>query len=478
VLAVAMLVGVYAIPLLAALQPWLDWDIWWHLRAGQWMSEHGHVPVNDPFSTYGAEQPWVAYSWLFEVLVHGIYSHLGLIGILLFRAVMALAVVAAFHRLVARRERRFLVSTLLTGVAALAVVPLLNERPWVFTILFTTLTLDVVLDLREGKCGLLCWLLPVVYVLWANLHIQFVYGFLVLGIGCAAPLLDRLLGLPNRPAASWRLVVLSAACVLATLLNPYGLRLHGVVLEYATQPLPFRVVAELTALDFRGGRGWLVLGLALTTAFALGRRQQLSSFEVLLFVAAALLCFRARRDLWFVVLAALVILPDAIPAVPGLASPVVLGKKCAALTVLVVLGLGLGYAWARGLDEKTLREREASVFPAKACEEVVRCRYRGPLYNSFDWGGYLIWRLPGLRVSIDGRTNLHGEERIQRSLDTWAGRKGWREDPELAAAGVVIAEASAPLASLLRLDDRFKRVYEDDLAVVFVRRGKVATREQ
>src|SRR5262249_45941179 len=148
----------------------------------------------------------------------------------------------------------------------------------------------------------------------------------------------------------------------------------------------------------------------LTTAFALGRRQQLSTFEVLLFVAAALLCFRARRDLWFVVLSALVILPAAIPTVPGLASPVVLGKRCVALTGLVVLGLGLGYAWARGLDEETLHEREASVFPAKACEEVVRHRYRGPLYNSFDWGGYLIWRLPHLRVSIDGRTNLHGEE--------------------------------------------------------------------
>ena len=105
---------------------------------------------------------------------------------------------------------------------------------------------------------------------------------------------------------------------------------------------------------------------------------------------------------------------------------------------------------------------------ARACEEVQRHGYRGPLYNSFDWGGYLIWRLPHLRVSIDGRTNLHGEERIQWSLDTWAGRKGWREG-ELATARLVIAEASAPLASLLRTDGRFKLVYEDELAAVFVR---------
>jgi hypothetical protein len=471
-LAVGMLVGVSAIPLFAALRPVTDPDIWWHLRAGQWIIEHGHVPANDPFSAPGADRAWVAYSWLFEVVVYTLYQRLGLTGVLLLRLALALAVVGAVHRLVARRERRFLVATLLTGVAALALVPLLNERPWLFTILFTTITLDVVLDLREGRRGVLFWLLPFLYVLWANMHIQFVYGFLVLGIACVAPLFDRLL---RRPAdgtgggtLGWRrLAGLSTVCGLATLVNPYGFRLYGVVIEYATQPLPFRVVAELTALDFREGRGWLVLGLALATAFALGRHQRLSSFELLLFAASAVLCFRARRDLWLVVLSALVILPAALP---GRARPVLLGRRQIVLTALAVLGIGLGCAWLRGLSETRLREGEASVFPARACEEVLRRGDPGPLYNSFDWGGYLIWRLPHLPVSIDGRTNLHGEEGIQRALDTWAGRKRWQDDPGLARARVVFIEAAAPLGSLLRRDDRFKLVYEDEQAAVFIRR--------
>src|SRR5207244_11941675 len=130
-------------------------------------------------------------------------------------------------------------------------------------------------------------------------------------------------------------------------------------------------------------------------------------------------------------------------------------------------GIGLGIACVRGLSEGKLGEGEASVFPARACEEVQRRGYRGPLYNSFDWGGYLIWRLPHLPVSIDGRTNLHGEERIQRSLGTWAGRKGWQDDPALARARVVLVEAAAPLASLLRRADRFQLVYADNHAALF-----------
>jgi hypothetical protein len=73
-------------------------------------------------------------------------------------------------------------------------------------------------------------------------------------------------------------------------------------------------------------------------------------------------------------------------------------------------------------------------------------------------------------VVLDGRTNLHGDERILRIGNTWAAGPGWRDDPDLATAGVVIADAQSPLGCVLVLDDRFQVVYEDRIARVFVRR--------
>src|SRR5262249_5052272 len=160
---------------LVAVRPVNDWDIWWHLRVGQWIVEHHQVTTTDPFSTYGADRPWLAYSWLFEVLIWRLYEWLGLAGVIGFRVLVSVAGVARFHRLAVGCEPRPLLSTLLTAVAALAVLPLFNERPWLFTILFTTLTLEVVLDLRRGQRRWTFWALPLVYVLWANIHIQFVY---------------------------------------------------------------------------------------------------------------------------------------------------------------------------------------------------------------------------------------------------------------------------------------------------------------
>jgi hypothetical protein len=94
--------------------------------------------------------------------------------------------------------------------------------------------------------------------------------------------------------------------------------------------------------------------------------------------------------------------------------------------------------------------------------------YSGPLYNHFNWGGFLIWHLPQLPVSLDGRTNVHGDERIERSLNTWGGHKSWEDDPELANAKLVIAALDMPLSSLLKLDTRFELVYEDAIATVYV----------
>src|SRR5581483_7091072 len=107
------------------------------------------------------------------------------------------------------------------------------------------------------------------YILWANIHIQFVYGFVILGIGVVATVLDRALASQRRA-----LMALSAACALVTLINPYGVKLYGVVIEYATQATPFKVVEELKAPEFRDYREWVVLALALLTAFALGRKQE------------------------------------------------------------------------------------------------------------------------------------------------------------------------------------------------------------
>jgi hypothetical protein len=473
-----ILIALSAITAPALLEPVSDPDVWWHLRTGQWIVENGTVPSTDPFSAYGQGKTWVAYSWLFEVLVHGFHRWLGLAGIVLLRVVVGLALLAAIYRLVARREPSFARGAALVALAFVALVPLLIERSWLFSILFYTLTLDVVLTLRESRPRWTVLLLPLLYAVWANVHVQFVNGFVLLGLACVAPLLDRAIGLERSGQYAdtagtrswWTLVGVTGACVLATLLNPYGLRLYATVIELPTQAGAFRLISELQSLTFRHLSDWAVLALFGLAAFALGRRQ-LSTFEILLLISSAYLSFRARRDVWLVVLAALAILVTSRPRLGEAdARAFVLTPWRSVVVAGGVLVLYAVVAWRSDLGEDHLRDEVAAHFPAKAAAAIEEHAWAGPLYNDYNWGGYLLWRLPSLPVAMDGRANLHGDERMQRSADTWKGLPGWDTDQELAAAGIVIAPVKYPLTSLLRLDRRFRVGHEDEVAVVFVAR--------
>ena len=148
--------------------------------------------------------------------------------------------------------------------------------------------------------------------------------------------------------------------------------------------------------------------------------------------------FPARRDLWFVVVAALAILAsgphEAVPEAQRFRwTPLLRLTWTAALAALTVV-----VVWRQDLSEGRLQRTVAEEFPAHAADFVIQRGYAGPVYNHLNWGGYLIWRWPDLPAAIDGRTNLHGEERLQRNDDTWHARPGWRGDPELASAGLVI----------------------------------------
>jgi hypothetical protein len=480
-----ILIALYAIPAVVVLRPITDNDIWMNLRAGSWIVAHGEVPATDPFSSPGEGKPWVAYSWLFEVLVYGLHRRFGLAGIVGYRAVMAYAILLALHGLVVRREGRFVVATSLAGVAFFALVPVLNERTWLFTMLFSTLTLGAILDLRQGVRTRADWWLPVVFALWANVHIQFVYGLFLLALACAAPLCDRLLGRVSGMGGAgvagtrewWWLVVLCGACLLATLLNPYGARLYAVVYQYAAQRETYNQVLELLAPAFRMPWEWAMPVLVGAAAWALGRRRERSAFDVILLATVSFLALRARRDVWFAVLGALAVLATATATATATAGradqPAARGSRLRwSRRVIVALCVGVVLVVASGrldLSQSHLEAKVAAVYPARAAAVVEERGYRGPLFNAYGWGSYLIWRLPAMKVSIDGRADLHGPERIRRNTDTLCGLRGWDSDADLDGANTVILGTDLALTALLRRDRRFTIVHEDDVAAVFLR---------
>ena len=467
-----IVVLLYCIPASQAMIPLIDPDIWWHFRTGQWIFSHGQVPVTDPFSAYGMGKPWVAYSWLFEILVYTLFTKLGLMGILVFTVLMSLLIAIVLHGALRRAGLPFIAEMFSVAVALVAMNNLISPRPWLFSILFFTVELFILFHVRRTAKISLLLALPPLFVLWANLHIQFIYGLAVLGLFLIEVFLLHTPSLSlyprHRPSISPRRAsLLLLTCLVATLITPYHFRLYTPILEYIGQTGAFQVVMELLPLSFRDLTDWLVIGLAIVAAFVLGWQRAWLPFPTLLLLMGTFLAFRARRDVWVLVLAALFIISEFGRFVSS--EPSFGFTKLRAICVIVALTVAMYLiGLRRQISEQQLESVVERKFPVAAVKFIDEKSYSGPLYNHFNWGGYLIWTLPSLPVSMDGRTNLHGDRRIERSLNTWSGLKGWELDPELMKARLVIGGVNQALTSLMRTDSRFKLVYEDAIAVVFV----------
>jgi len=465
---------IYTAALAFALQPEgiHDPDLGWHLRTGDWIFAHGHVPTTDPFSRTGEGHRWIAYSWLAELILASLYKTFGLVGVLAYTAALSVAIVAALHVLLRQLGATVEKTFALLGFATLVLGQVFTPRPWLFSILLFIVVFSLLVRIQRGGGRAALFFLPVVFALWANVHLLFIYGLVLVGLYAVEPMLDDVrdhaLTLAHlRAGFQHQRWLLLAACLTATLLSPYGWTVYLAVLDIARDTSAFRYVTELEAMRFRSPGDWVVLALTLAAAVKLGWQREHRPFPLLLLAVAAAVSFRSGRDAWMVTVAAVSIL-----APPSHGAPPAPARGLAvAIVALVLVLIAIEAALVprlRDLSETRLQADLDGEFPAAAVRFVEARHYPGPLYNHFNWGGYLIWKLPRLKVSIDGRTNLYGEKGLTRAATTWNGTAKWSDDPELAGARLVIAPVDKPLTSLLARDDRFQEVYRDAVAAVFV----------
>jgi hypothetical protein len=453
----------------------LDLDIWWHLKVGDWMVEHHAVPHTGILSRTAAGRPWVAYSWGYEVLLSRAYRWFGLVGIGVFGVLLTLAVAYSIYWMALRLSGRFWWACALGTVTCSAFLYNLMPRPVFISMALFTVTLTLILEAkRSGHVQLLYWLLPL-FVLWANLHIQFLYGLFLVGLLFGVSLMQFVaerLGItpsfvlpPTLPTTT--LGAVFAGCLIASCIGPYSYQLYVVIAEYSKAQVPYVMIRELQAINFRAYSHYVQLLLTGAGFFALGWRKKIDPFKLALLVVAGVVGFRTMRDSWFICIAAAACIAD-FPAMQTEWRRTETWPEKSGVAVFVALALVL-VARDAGFDQRGLDRAISSMYPVKALNYLRQNQAPGPLYNTLDWGGFLTWYMPDYPVAIDGRNDLYGDDLDRLFFDTENGGESYATDPYLNGAGVVVLQKSKPLAGLLMSDPRFSLVYQDQLAAVFVK---------
>ncbi len=473
-------------------QAW-DPDMWWHLATGRYIVERHVIPREDIFSYTAAGRRWFAHEWLTDVLMYLLYRAGGTPALI----VGASLVVTATFMLVYHSARSGgagargtspYVAVFTVLVAAFASAITWGARPQLLNALFLALFHAILLrsrtpDLQARICNLqrgILWPLPVLTALWANLHSGFYLGLVVTGVVLSGDALSYLLTSANErvkhyptPVALRNLALTLVLCVFAALVNPNGY--HMLLYPFGTlgSGAMQSYIQEWASPDFHRREYWLFALLLLggSLALALARREDAPVSPPLsglfLFFSFG---FAGLVSVRHIPLFAVVAAPTVGRALEGLLHLRFRGEggglPLLNWALLLVMIAGVGWRLSDVLVKEQQVERTS--YPVDALEFI---REHGlaekRVYNSYNWGGYLIWH--GLRVFIDGRADVYGDAFIHEYMLAYWLQGDWRVPLEHYDVDYILIESELPLARLLEERDDWVRVYQDRLAVIFVR---------
>lgn len=283
-----------------------DLDNWWHLKVGEWILHNHAFPHTGIFSATAATKPWSAYSWGYEVLLSLAYRWGDLIGMSVFGTILTVLVAASVYRMTRHLSGRFWPALLIATIACSVFLFTMCPRPVYFSMMLFAVELTLIFEAnRDGRVQTLYWL-PLIFLLWANLHIQFIYGLAVVGLLLAVNLGQGIafsagwrpewlspVSLPLKPTAA-----VFAACALAPCVSPYSFHLYQIVYGYMRAKLPYQMIQEMQPLTFQVPSHYLQVLLTGAAYFALARARKIDPFKVALLLVATVIGFRMMRDSW------------------------------------------------------------------------------------------------------------------------------------------------------------------------------------
>ncbi len=470
----------------------VDADTWWHLASGRYIVENRAIPLTDPFSHTRLGTPWAYPAWLAQILLYGLYLLGGWPGLLLgVAALVTLAFVFVYRQSLGNPlVRAFgVILGVITSSGAWA------ARPQIISFLLTALVAYLLDRYKRHDGKVLLWL-PLVMLVWANTHAGFAIAFILMLCYIVGEGVNRLLGHDADNVLSWRqllnLALATGLCVLAVGVNPntwqiwfFPFRTVGIgalrdfIQEWQSPDFhqiwqqPFIVLLLLTVLALaRSGRRADFTDLALLATWTTGALLAGRNISIFALVAVPIFVRHGTSALtgqletlrnvgwaqrWLQTLGQPLPEKRALAAVNWL----LLALVVAAALVKIYLPL------APGVVDKATR----SWLPVDAVAYIQANRPAGPLFNSYNWGGYLIFELwPDYPVYIDGRTDLYDDAFIRRYLNVVAANDGWQQTLDDDAINLVLIENNSILDKFLRISPTWREVHRDTVAAVYSRK--------
>jgi hypothetical protein len=418
-------IAIFLTMLIAAIQPVTDPDFWWHLPTGNWIISHHDVPRHGLYAFTVLDHRWITHEWLSEVMLAALYAvgRLPLVS-LVFGAVTAAGFLLVYLSI--DRRVNFVIAGLVLALGVAAANPIWGPRIQMITFALSALTYLWVKNFCEGRSRAL-YGLPLVMLVWVNLHGGFVLGYGILGL---ALLVEATRYLIRRPTAMPRPRLLAMAAVLAAsvavaILNPNGWDIYLYPFQTGGSQEQQRLIVEWFSPNFQMSQMWAFEAMIFLIIGGLALSRRIEPRQLLLLLVGLGLTLHSVRNLSFFMLVAVPALADyaqqaweRINVRWGRRVPKTTPFTFAANVLMIMLVLLIvAVASLPSLLQRVDGKLVARDFPIKAADFLVAHPPPGRMLNVYGWGGYLIYRLGALTppqpVFIFGDAALDGDQLLR-----------------------------------------------------------------
>lgn len=459
------------------LVPLTDTDFGWHYRCGQQIVNQGKLCDTNTFTTLLPNYQWTSPAQGYQVLIYFLYQLGGFPALTLFYGLSSALVIFFFLKtLPGNPWLKLLIFICLIWFAQLTLA--LGFRSQILSFYFFMILLAI-LDLAQKNQKRLIWVVPLM-ILWANFHPGFFLGPVIIFLYLLS-LLTKVISKKIESRSFFQQSLVLTTAVAATLLNPFGLGIYQEAWRHFRVPLNTLIVEWLPPFAWQI---WFIIAAGLTTTLILIKSRHFDLFRFLVLWLTVILALQARRSLplFSVGLTYALLEPKLAVRLSGIFEKLMSRELLAVVFGSIFFYRLIFLPQALSFNDSAYCQKALVAMPCGAME-ILKTKKPTNVFNAYEWGGFLEWRLPEFKFFVDGRMptwNASSETRLAepwRSLSPYTihlnilyAVPDWEQILARFQTQYLLLPPTNELGRLLKekaYDFGYREIYRDEISVLY-----------
>ncbi len=461
-----------------------DNDLWARLTAGEYICENLAILKHDIFS-YTPTHIWYDHEWGSSVVFYLIFKYFGVDGLILLKGILTGLTFFVCFKTVELRKPKFSVSYNILYFAAMFLA--LNKslgsvvRCLLFTCLFFSLFLYILEKSRTGNNKILI-ILPIIMLLWANMHGGCISGLGLIVLYCIGEFLNK--------KDIKKYVITLFLCLIVLFINPYGI--EYVKFLFLAASMERDLITEWTSpfnqfylKDYIKYKLYLVFIILTQIAYFIKTKMKYANLDktkFIIIITTIYLSVTHIRHIPFFVFSAGTLLYDEFyylfnTSINYIKDKLKIKKDFKNLIVLKEVAV---YFFVLILSfPNVIAKKEISInstaYPRFAVEFIDINNLHGNLFINFDWGSYAAYKLfPKNLIVMDGRyEEVYNPNLLNELKNFHLVKNDWYKIIRDYKTDVMVIEKKYPVYNKIKNHEDWKLVFENNLSGVFVPKDKV-----